>query len=57
MSAHRVRRLGRSGLGLVSVGLPVVMFALLSLGAPDFFSVQNLVNVNSQIAALMIVAL
>ena len=57
MSSHRVRRLGRSGLSLVSVGLPLVMFALLSLCAPDFFSVQNLVNVNSQIAALMIVAL
>ncbi len=41
----------------MSFGLPVVMFVLLSLRAPDFFSAQNLVNVNSQIAALMIVAL
>lgn len=57
MRGHRVRRLGRSGLGLVSLGLPVAMFVLLSLRAPDFFSAQNIVNVNSQIAALMIVAL
>ena len=57
MKIHRVRRLGRSGLGLVSLGLPVVIFVLLSLFAPDFFSPQNIANVNSQIAALMIVAL
>ena len=57
MKVHRVRRLGRSGLGLVSLGLPVVIFVLLSLHAPDFLSPQNIANVNSQIAALMIVAL
>ena len=48
---------GRSGLGLVSVGLPIVMFALLSLAAPNFFTGQNLLNVNNQVTALLIVAL
>ena len=57
MTTNRVRPLGRSGLGLASLGLPVVMFVLLSMRAPDFLSPQNIANVNSQIAALMIVAL
>lgn len=57
MTKHRALRFGRSGLGLVSLGLPVVVFILLSLGAPDFFSLQNLANVNSQVTALMLVAL
>jgi ribose transport system permease protein len=57
MSAVRVRRLGRSGLGVVSLGLPLVMFFLLSARAPDFFALQNIANVNSQITALLIVAL
>ena len=57
MTKHPVRRLGRSGLGLVSLGLPVAMFVLLSLRAPDFLALQNIANVNSQITALLIVAL
>jgi len=57
MSAVRVRRLGRSGLGVVSLGLPLVMFLLLAVFAPDFFALQNIANVNSQITALLIVAL
>ena len=57
MTKHRALRFGRSGLGLVSLALPVVVFILLSLGAPDFFSFQNLANVNSQVTALMLVAL
>ena len=57
MSAITVRRLGRTGLGLVSLGLPLVMFVVLSARAPDFFGLQNIANVNSQITALLIVAL
>ncbi len=57
MSKHRRLLFGRSGLGLVPLGLPVVMFALLSVGAPDFLSQQNIANINSQITALVIVAL
>jgi ribose transport system permease protein len=57
VSGARKSLFGRSGLGLVSLGLPVVMFVLLSLTAPDFLSRQNIANVNSQITALVIVAL
>ena len=57
MSTGRKLLFGRSGLGLVSLGLPFVMFAVLSLSAPDFLSRQNIANVNSQITALVIVAL
>lgn len=57
MTTHRLRRFGRSGLGLVPLGLPVAMFVGLSLSAPDFLAPQNVANVNSQIAGLMIVAL
>jgi ribose transport system permease protein len=53
----RVRRFGRSGLGLIPLGLPVLMFVLLSLRSPDFFELQNIANVNSQVTALLIVAL
>lgn len=48
---------GRSGLGVVAIGLPVVMFVVLSFASPDFLSTQNLSNINAQIAALLIVAL
>jgi ribose transport system permease protein len=57
VSEHRKSLFGRSGLGVVSLGLPLVMFALLALGAPDFLSRENIANVNSQITALVIVAL
>lgn len=57
MTARRVSRFGRSGLGLLSIGLPAAMFLILSLFAPEFFSLQNIANINSQITALLIVAL
>ncbi len=57
MTEHRIRRFGRSGLGLLSIGLPAAMFLILSVFAPEFLSVQNIANVNSQITALLIVAL
>ncbi len=47
----------RSGLGLVSLGLPIVMFIALSVVAPKFFSGENLGNVSNQITALLIVTL
>ena len=47
----------RSGLGLVSIGLPIVMFLVLSLVGPKFFSFENLGNVSNQITALLIVTL
>ena len=48
---------GRSGIGLVSASLPVVMFALLSIAAPNFLSYGNIANINNQITTLLIVAL
>lgn len=57
MTGRRKSLFGRSGLGLVSLGLPLAMFAALSFAAPDFLSRENLANVNSQITALVIVAL
>jgi ribose transport system permease protein len=48
---------GRSGLGYVAIGLPVAMFALLAVFAPEFLSLQNIININNQITALLIVAL
>jgi ribose transport system permease protein len=57
VNGHRKLLFGRSGLGIISLGLPFVMFVLLSLSAPDFLSRQNIANVNSQITALVIVAL
>lgn len=52
-----IRFPGRSGLGLVALGLPIVMFVFLSFASPSFLSVQNLSNINAQIAALLIVSL
>lgn len=48
---------GRSGLSVVALGLPVVLFAALALASPSFVSVQNFANVNSQVTALLIVSL
>ncbi len=48
---------GRSGLGIVPIGVPIVMFIFISFASPNFLNVQNLSNVNAQIAALLIVAL
>ncbi len=57
MTRHETRVFGRTGLGIIAIGLPVAMFLLLSFGTPDFFSARNIANVNSQITALLIVAL
>jgi ribose transport system permease protein len=57
MTAKRVRRAGRTGLGVISIGLPILMFVGLSIFAPEFLSRQNIVNVNNQITALLIIAL
>jgi ribose transport system permease protein len=47
----------RSGSSRYTVGLPLLLFALLALAAPSFLQTQNLVNVSGQIAALLIVSL
>lgn len=47
----------RSGLGLLSIGLPIVMFLILSVVAPKFFTFENVGNISNQITALLIVAL
>lgn len=48
---------GRSGLSMIALGLPVVLFAALGFASPSFLSLQNFANVNSQITALLIVSL
>lgn len=48
---------GRSGLGAVALGVPVLLFVFLSLSSPSFVSLQNFININGQITALLIVAL
>lgn len=50
-------RPGRSGLSGIAVGLPILLFIVLGVASPNFFSLQNFSNVNSQITALMIVSL
>lgn len=57
MIAVRPRRMGRTGLGAVSIGLPIILFVGLSLQAENFLQAQNIANVNSQITTLLIVAL
>ena len=47
----------RSGISRYTVGLPVLLFAVLALSAENFLLPQNLANVSGQIAALLIVAL
>jgi ribose transport system permease protein len=47
----------RSGSSRYTLGLPLLLFALLALAAPSFLATQNLVNVSGQIAALLIVSL
>lgn len=47
----------RSGLGLLSIGLPFAMLIALSVAAPNFSSYENLTNINNQITALLIVSL
>jgi len=48
---------GRSGLGVVAIGLPIAIFIFISFASPNFLNVQNISNVNAQITALLIVAL
>lgn len=47
----------RSGISRYTVGLPVLLFAILAVGAPDFLQSQNLANIGGQITALLIVTL
>lgn len=51
------RKSPRTGLSLVVLALPVALFVLLCLSSGTFRSLENLANVNSQIAALMIASL
>jgi len=56
-SSRFVRFPGRSGLGVVVLGVPVIFFVFMCFASPNFLSVQNISNVNAQITALLIVAL
>ncbi|WP_296448137.1 ABC transporter permease [Rhodoferax sp. UBA5149] len=47
----------RSGISRYTVGLPLLLFAILALGAPNFLQAQNLANISGQTAALLIVTL
>lgn len=49
--------LARSGISRYTLGLPVVLFAVLAFAAGSFLSAQNLANVSGQVAALVIVTL
>lgn len=51
------RKSRRTGLSPIVLALPAVLFVLLCLWSATFRSLENLANVNSQIAALMIAAL
>ena len=50
-------RTSRSGIGIVTIALPLSMFVILSFTASSFFTAQNLGNVGNQITALLIVSL
>ncbi|RST83891.1 ABC transporter permease [Aquibium carbonis] len=50
-------RSSRSGIGIITVALPLSMFVLLSFAAPSFFTGQNIGNISNQIAALLITSL
>jgi ribose transport system permease protein len=47
----------RSGLSILTIGFPIIIFLFLSVFAPRFFSVENFGNINNQITALLIVSL
>jgi ribose transport system permease protein len=47
----------RSGISRYTLGLPILLFAVLALGAPHFLAPQNLANIGGQITALLIVTL
>ena len=47
----------RSGVSRYTLGLPVLLFAALAIGAPNFLEPQNLANISGQVTALLIVTL
>ncbi len=47
----------RSGISRYTIGLPLLLMAVLALGAPNFLAPQNLANITGQITALVIVTL
>lgn len=51
------RKSRRTGLSPIVLALPLALFVLLCLSSGTFRSLENLANVNSQIAALMIASL
>ncbi len=51
------RRSRRTGLTPIALALPLALFILLCLSSSTFTSLENLANVNSQIAALLIASL
>lgn len=49
--------LARSGISRYTIGLPVLLFLVLTVSADSFLTAQNLSNVSGQVAALVIVTL
>jgi ribose transport system permease protein len=49
--------LARSGISRYTIGLPVLLFLVLTLSADSFLTAQNMANVSGQVAALLIVTL
>ena len=47
----------RSGVSRYTLGLPVLLFAVLAVAANNFLEPQNLANITGQVAALLIVTL
>ena len=47
----------RSGVSRTTLALPVLLFAVLALAAPNFLAPQNLANISGQITALLIASL
>jgi ribose transport system permease protein len=55
--ARLFSKTSRSGIGIITIALPLSMFVILSFTASSFFTAQNLGNVGNQITALLIVSL
>ncbi|MDA9520580.1 hypothetical protein XI06_09430 [Bradyrhizobium sp. CCBAU 11434] len=55
--AVSIAKSNRSGLRLATIALLALLFVALSILSPAFLGVQNLSNINSQIAGLLIVSL
>lgn len=47
----------RSGVSRYTLGLPLLLFAVLAFAVPSFLAPQNLVNISGQVTALLIVTL